>query len=561
MHQSCKSFIEFLSSWKPKQCTTYRYLSRLQLRTILAGHPRPIFTMSQSEREVTCDSQYFHNAAQIVGSILNRVKRSCRIVGYARFRSDMTPATFIPTGKSPRRNGNADQLGTILPIYPKTMNSQHSFRMPSISARETSIELTADVIDGLRHVSVVRNSSDKGFDDEENINSNLLDDLDDEDLEIVFGYRVNLITQENQHKRKPIYTRGLLNDVKLFVDQIREGFSIRSDQRGFQNLYGYGLNHNSYKIWRLDNNNRHSNFIQVEYLSRVEMHPEFQHRYGIHSDQIRALREYNKDSKDDCIDTPYTFITFHRQYLNEHQDTAKMQEYWAAMMHTERLWKESSSRRKLREDFKETAKRCAPITQVVCFGLGALNLNKKFYHSAIQYMAVFSIIQTLNEVYRQTDSDRPTIKLVLQDPNYEIKDHQILERLSNDGDNISFVSDPEGLLAIDAGTLVVTAFLPVQMPLVQVISDLFSKDPTEGPAAIICDTMTVDVEKREYSFSDRASPAVARFLTNHYEKAEDGFDDHGLEDELMADAYGDDWENRFYWLNSMDLWVRKINTN
>jgi hypothetical protein len=231
------------------------------------------------------------------------------------------------------------------------------------------------------------------------------------------------------------------------------------------------------------------------------------------------------------------------------------------MMHTKRLWKESSSRRKLREEFEETAKRCAPITQVVCFGLGALNLNKKFYHSAIQYMAVFSIIQTLNEFYRQTDSNRPAIKLVLQDPNYEIKDHQILKRLSNDGDNISFVSDPEGLLAIDAGTLVVTAFLPVQMPLVQIVADLFSKDPTEGPAAIICDIMTVDVEKREYSLSDRASPAVARFLTNHYERAEDGFDDHGLEDELMADAYGDDWENRFYWLNWMDLWVRRIDTN
>ncbi|CAN9222844.1 unnamed protein product [Alternaria alternata] len=256
--------------------------------------------------------------------------------------------------------------------------------MPSISARETSIELTADVIDGLRNLSVERNSSDKGIDDEENINSDLLDDLVDEDLEIVFGYRVDLITQENQHKRKPIYTRGLLNDVKLFVDQIREGFFIRPDQRGFQNLYGYGLNHNSYKIWRLDNNNRNSNFIQVEYLSWVEMHPEFQHRYGIYSDQIKALREYNKDSKNDCIDTPYTFITFDRQYLKEHQNTAKMQEYWAAMMHTKRLWKESSSRRKLREDFEETAKRCASITQVVCFGLGALNLNKKFYHSAIQ---------------------------------------------------------------------------------------------------------------------------------------------------------------------------------
>lgn len=288
------------------------------------------------------------------------------------------------------------------------------------SARKTSINLTADVIDGLRNLSVVGDNSGEGIDDEENTNFDLLDDPDEEDLEIVFGYHVDLITQENHHERKPIYTRGLLNDVKLFVDQIREGFSIRPDQRGFQNLYGYGLNHNGYKIWRLDNNNRNSNFIKVEYLSRVEMHPEFQDRYDIHSDQIKALREYNKDSKNDCIDTPYTFITFHRQSLNEHQNTAKMQEYWAAMMHTKRLWKESSSRRKLREDFEETAKRCAPITQVVCFGLGALNLNKKFYHSAIQYMAVFSIMQTLNEFYRKADPDRPAIRLVLQDPNYEI---------------------------------------------------------------------------------------------------------------------------------------------
>jgi hypothetical protein len=135
-----------------------------------------------------------------------------------------------------------------------------------------------------------------------------------------------------------------------------------------------------------------------------------------------------------------------------------------------------------------------------------------------------------------------------------------LQKLLGNGESIGFISDPEGLLGIDEGTLVVTAFLPVQMPLVQIIADLFSKDPTKGPAAMICDIMTIDTDKQEYSWSDRASPTVARFLTSHYEKTEDGFDDHGLDDELMADAYGSDWEekNRLYWLNMMDLWVRKI---
>ncbi|KAG9191287.1 hypothetical protein G6011_09375 [Alternaria panax] len=416
-------------------------------------------------------------------------------------------------------------------------------------------------------MSIVENSSDEEDENGEaeasefSVNSDE-EEEEEEDLEAVFGYRVDLIALENQQMRKPIYTRELLNDVKLCADQIRKEFPLAPRRRELHYLEAYGLNQKNYRVWQ-PNNNGNANYIQVEYLSRVETHPDFQHRYGNHSDQIKALRRYNKDSRDDCIDVPYTFITFDRQYLNEHRNITKMDEYWEALMHTKGLWRESFSRRKLREDFQEKAKTCAPITQVVCFGLGALNLKKNFYHSAIQYMAVFSIIQTLNEFYRRTKPDRPAVKLLLQDPNYEIKDYRILRRLSNDSDNISFVSDPEGLLAIDAGTLVVTAFLPVQMPLVQIIADLFSEDSTKGPAAMICDIMTVDTEKREYSLSDRASPATARFLTSHYEKAEDGFDDHGLEDELMADAYGEDWreKDRLYWLNKMDLWVRKTGTN
>jgi len=191
--------------------------------------------------------------------------------------------------------------------------------------------------------------------------------------------------------------------------------------------------------------------------------------------------------------------------------------------------------------------------------MGALNLKKNWYQSAIQYMAIFSIIATLNQYYRQADSAQPLIKLVLQDPNYETKDHEILRKLFNNDDNISFVSDPDGLLAIDAGTVVVTAHLPFQMSLVQIIADLISENPGQGPAAILCDIMEVNTEKRKYSFSERASPHVARHFTNHYEREEDRFEDHGLDDELMADVYGEDWveKDRMYWLNNMDLWVRK----
>jgi hypothetical protein len=450
------------------------------------------------------------------------------------------------------------------------MESHQSNEVSLTSAQDTSLELTAGLVSGHQSLSVVENISDEEDDNETVITGETeefdpLDDSDEneeEDLETVFGYNVDLVAQESKNKDKPIYTRGLLSDVKLCANQIHKELSLAPIRRELYHLDDYGLNQKSYRVWE-SHNNRNDNYLQVEYLSRVEMHPDFQHRYGKYSDQIRALRRYNKDHRDDCIDTPYTFITFHRQFLNEHNNIAKMREYWSAVMHTKSLWIPSMSRRKLQETFQETGKTCAPITKVLCFGLGAFNLNKKFYHSAIQYMAVFSIIQALNEFYLRNDANRALIKLVLQDPNYELKDHQLLRKLFHSDDNISFVSDPEGLLAIDSGTLVVTAFLPVQMPLVQIIADLFSKDASKGPVAVICDTMTVDTAKREYSLSDRASPAAARFLTSHYEKTEDGFEEHGLDDELMADAYGDDGEekNRLYWLNRMDLWVRKTGTN
>ena len=417
-----------------------------------------------------------------------------------------------------------------------------------------SVEPAADVVDGV-HKLAIEEEDDYEIHEDEYVTPEEIDPYDPDDSD-VFVYRVDIATQELQHAHRPVYTRTLLEDVKYWADWIRGEFTLASDRRVLDHVEAYGLNKKKYRVWNRDDVN--ANTIQVEYLSRVEMHPDFQSRYGDHSEQINTLRRYNKDYKQDCINTPYTFITFDRCFFNEHKNTAKMRTYWSTIQNTKRLWIASSARRQLVEAFRETAKTCAPITQVVCFGMGALNLKKNWYQSAIQYMAIFSIIQALDQYYHQADSSRPLIKLVLQDPNYETKDHEILRKLFNSNNDISFVSDPDGLLAIDVGTLVVTAYLPFQMPLVQIIADLFSENPDQGPAAILCDIMELDTEKREYSLSERVSPAVARHFTNYYEREEDRFD-LGLEDELMADAYEEDWleKDRMYWLNNTDLWVRK----
>jgi hypothetical protein len=374
-----------------------------------------------------------------------------------------------------------------------------------------------------------------------------------------FEHQVDLVALESgyAYDNEPIYTRALLRYMKIWTDHITRDLRVPIADRRLQQVAFPGTNGKVYDVW--DWENCRANSLRVHYLARVEMHPDFQRDFGEHTDQIKLLRRYNKDCENECIDAPFAFETYTRKFKNEHLDEKKLADYHKAIFHTKALWQKNSSREMLIETFQQFAKSSAPITQIVCFGLGALDLRKSFYHSLVQYMAIFTISRALEKFYRQTDSTRAPIKLVLQDPNYEFKDHFILRKLFNEDDNISFVDDPDGLLAIDAGSLVVTSFLPVQMPLVQIIADMFHGDPTQGPVAIICDTMEVNPDKGLYSLEDRASPATARFFTDHYDKFASDFLYHGLDEEFMAGVYGDDWKklDRYYWLNYMDMRVRK----
>jgi hypothetical protein len=376
----------------------------------------------------------------------------------------------------------------------------------------------------------------------------------DDAVEIAFSYAVDLVLQEAHRGYKPIYTRSLLEHIKLWVDCIYQETPLPVDQRSLQNLESVGSGRKCYKVWDWQGNES-ADAISVHYMSRVEIHPYFQLMYGKYSDQVKLLREYNEGSDFGYIDAPYAIQTLERRWSYEHNDNNRMEEYLKAILHTKGLWIKSSSYRQLNTTAEYIKAKCKPIKQVVCFGLGAINLNKAFYHSAIQYMAVFTIITKLNALYGHTQSN-DRIKLILQDPNYEKRDFNLLSKLWPD--QIDFVSDSGGLLALDSSTLVITAFLPVQMPLMQIVTDLFSERPENGPAAIICDIMDLDISKREYSFRERGSPAVARVLLNHYEKLEGEFKDHDLQSELMEDAYGKDWKKngRKYWLNSMNLWTR-----
>jgi hypothetical protein len=118
-----------------------------------------------------------------------------------------------------------------------------------------------------------------------------------------------------------------------------------------------------------------------------------------------------------------------------------------------------------------------------------------------------------------------SIQIIAQDPSYEPAGHALLPGFTSP--HIVFTNTgPETLLAIDKSTLVVTAFLLTNVPLVQIIADMFVDENEKGPGMIIChrdDTMNGG--KRFYCLRmDRYSPSVAKFLLGNYDKQKK-FDD------------------------------------
>lgn len=174
-------------------------------------------------------------------------------------------------------------------------------------------------------------------------------------------------------------------------------------------------------------------------------------------------------------------------------------------------------------------------------------------------MTVFTLAMKLVGFYKLANPDQGPISIVLQDPMYEHNDWILLRELHHhmgcgDSSTVQFLDDPEALLAINTSSLIVTAFLPTQMPLLQIITEL-AEELSVSPAAILCDSMELDSSKGEYMLADHESPHVTRFLQGKYCQSIKGFADHRLEPTLHRATYED--TDMKYWLNCMDLFVRK----
>jgi hypothetical protein len=372
---------------------------------------------------------------------------------------------------------------------------------------------------------------------------------DDENEEQFHHIQFDLAQLESTLGVQGLFTRELLRKIQ------KQRLSIIVEMKKPSHLRAIAeLPHTTcggtYKVFNSDEDSEPADeydCVTVRFMSRIELHPDFQRKLSGKSNTSRQLRMINeRQGSIDWLPVPYTLALDKMAYSEEHLDKGILQGYWDALTHTRDLWMESNSRIRLLQAINSLAKQQTSINKIVCIGLGAIDLGKAWYQSSLQHMTAFTVAKQLEKYYRKP------VQIMLQDPCYTEKDRVMLKGLYGKG-CLSFVSDPDGLLAIDSKTIVITAFLPVGYPLMQIIADMFSGTKGEGPAAIICDSMELDPSREFYSLTDRSSPEVARFLTTQYEVQD--FKDHRLEEELAKDQYVE--EVRYYWLSQMQLYTRK----
>jgi hypothetical protein len=290
--------------------------------------------------------------------------------------------------------------------------------------------------------------------------------------------------------------------------------------------------------------------VTVNYSTRIELEPNFRRRFGAIWPRCIALRSLNPTVPPQCILSPYYIAS----YVRCPDAVVVDPKLRTRIQHTQKLWLRSPSCAQL-DSITRTALEMlkTPITQIIGIGLGKVRPKAPWYaNSALQHLLLFSlakVINTRNKTYHPATS---AVKIILQDPCYEANDHTLLRSLTSSPLTFPF-SDPETLLAVNEQSMLVTAYLPIGVPLMQILGDLFSPSSStaKGPGIMICDIMKgLDADKQWYCAQNRDAPHVARWLRG-YEMWQHKFE--GLGRELERDVE----LNQPYWMEQMDFRVRK----
>ncbi|KAJ4356566.1 uncharacterized protein N0V89_004600 [Didymosphaeria variabile] len=295
-----------------------------------------------------------------------------------------------------------------------------------------------------------------------------------------------------------------------------------------------------------DSHHYDDDIVSVRYLSRVELHPEFQQLRRT-SESVGLLREYNDDvdTEGDWLPVPFALQLVERDQSTYHADVNKMGEWRDHLQQMKKFWINS----KACKDIGDAILGCPiPVQRIVCFGLGTLPFEAKDFNRVLEHLMVLQLAELLDETNKEKGSSISPVEVFLQDPAYQKKDRQLLQGLRQ---GVKFVEDPQGVLAIDQNTLVIGAFVPTAFPLMQIMADSFEEG--QGPAAFLIDNIQRRCdEPGMYKSNDRLSPRAEHMVEN-YTKHSGVFSKEALRKELQEALVG----HPRYWMESMGLWTRK----
>ncbi|KAI4696035.1 uncharacterized protein J4E88_000207 [Alternaria novae-zelandiae] len=375
--------------------------------------------------------------------------------------------------------------------------------------------------------------SDSDLDLESEVNSDEegSDMDDDEPPDEMLEHLVDLDALEKQHSNKPMYTRSLLLQIRKQQRIILDQASLPPDRRTIQYLTWRAPDGSLTNVWKNTNlsrvNQERKQRVDVDFVCRVALDPEFQREYGWHVGSTLMLRLYSdavtkySGTEDVYLGAPYALRIVDQGKTLQHQDAKQMQRYRDAVAQSLAFWKKGDFAKKFTATTKGIAGLSAPVEKIVCFGLSVPRPDW-MHHSVFQHIPVFSMAKTLARRYQKYGLGQKKIKILLQEPNYEERDWTLFSELHKAmgceaSSEIEFVNDPDGLLAIDTSTMVIAPHLPTgTFPWIQIIADLFASG--SGPAVIIGDHLAVDIGKEAFVHYDRGSPAVSRFLSDRYEE-------------------------------------------
>lgn len=371
---------------------------------------------------------------------------------------------------------------------------------------------------------------------------------DDEDYALHTDF--DLVALEQTRGQAPIFTRALLQRIVTETRTILTQQSLPAAQRTQTSVSFTSASGPTFKIWEAT---PFASDVSVHYTTRVESSTAFQTRFHTAWSKSQTLRSLNPDmsSEEFCANIPpYHFTTWLRDPGSNDLNETIMSCWRARLWRTQALWAKSASCAQIKRIVHHGASKLKkPITKVVCVGLGRLDARVNWYQAVLQHMTVFSLAGELDKVNQANFPGTLAVKVIASDPGYVELDRVLLQELTST--RIDFeLSDQETYLEMDANALVVTAYLPVAVPLMQILADLWAEK--ECPGMLIVDQMP-ELGRTEYCLRDRGSPGVARMLGEGYWFSKYELVD--LEEELRADVYGDTGHG--YWLKEMGIWLRR----